>query len=431
METMTKLLNRPLRAFTLYSLVILLVSIPVYAFVVDQIWINELDENNALILQHIKKRLKSKTYSEDEVEMINSIWGELQPGISIKKIEASAFGADSIYETTRPNEFDTEDSQERFRGLLSSVQINGQPYQISIESNVEEADETLMAVGTVTFFFFLILITGFILLNRKISVSSWRPFYQTLSSLKSFDLTKSENLYLEDTDIQEFKELNNSLHQLMKNNVEAYQLQKSFTENASHELQTPIAILRSKLDLLLQEKGVTAEITQIINGIEAPLSRLSRINKNLLLLAKVENHQYSEKESLDIGEFVHSTLIVFEDYTSDKKLKITPNTVDAISVNANSFLLETLLHNLLSNAIKYSGQGGEIKINLEGRTLLIANSGSQALEVTHLFERFSTLSQNKISSGLGLAIVKEIANRYNWQVSYRFESAFHKFYVTF
>ncbi|MEP0984362.1 HAMP domain-containing sensor histidine kinase [Ekhidna sp.] len=428
---MTKLLNRPLKAFVLYSLIILAISIPVYVLVIDHIWTSELDENNWLTLQHTKQRLQSKQFTQAEIENINHIWGELQPGVSIVKVDGKIVLKDSIYEAIRPNVFDEGDGEDRFRGLQSFVEINGQPYILTIETNVEEWDETFAAVAVITFFFFIILIVGFILLNKKIATKTWQPFYQTLSSLKSFELSKDSSINLPKSDIQEFHEMNQSLLQLVKNNVDAYQQQKAFTENASHELQTPIALLKSKMDLLIQQKDLTPEISEMLNSIEAPLARLSRINKNLLLLAKVENHQYSDIEALDIKEYLESSITLFEDYLGDKQLQIFNNIKEPLLVNANSFLVETLIHNVLSNAIRHTSQSGQIEISCDGRMLQVKNTGKESLDQNHLFERFSNATKDKVSSGLGLAIVREVANKYQWKVNYSFENGFHVFSMEF
>ncbi|WP_422008023.1 sensor histidine kinase [Roseivirga pacifica] len=428
---MTKLLNRPLKAFVLYSLIILAISIPVYVLVIDYIWTSELDENNWLTLQHTKQRLQSKQFTHAEIENINHIWGELQPGVSIVKVDGKIVLKDSIYEAIRPNVFDEDDGEDRFRGLKSFVEINGEPYVLTIETNVEEWDETFAAVAVITFFFFIILIIGFILLNKRIATKTWQPFYQTLNSLKSFELSKDSSLNLPKSDIQEFQEMNQSLLQLVKNNVDAYQQQKAFTENASHELQTPIALLKSKMDLLIQQKDLSLEISEMLNSIEAPLARLSRINKNLLVLAKVENHQYADIEELDIKECLESSITLFEDYLGDKQLQISNNVKEPILVNANSFLVETLIHNLLSNAIRHTPKSGQIEITCDGKMLYVKNSGKESLDQNHLFERFSNATKEKVSSGLGLAIVQEVANKYQWQVSYHFESGFHGFKVSF
>lgn len=428
---MTKLLNRPLKAFVLYSLIVLAISIPAYVLVIDYIWTSELDENNWLTLQHTKHKLHAKQFTQAEIETINHIWGELQPGVSIVKVDSKIVLEDSIYEAIRPNEFDEDDGEDRFRGLKSFVEINGEPYVLTIETNVEESDETFAAVAVITLLFFIILIIGFILLNRSIATKTWQPFYQTLSSLKSFELSKDSSIHLPKMDIQEFQEMNQSLLQLVKNNVDAYQSQKNFTENASHELQTPIALLKSKMDLLIQQKDLSPEISKILSSIEAPLARLSRINKNLLVLAKVENHQYTDIEALDIKEYLESSIGLFEDYLEEKQLQLSNNLEQSIIVNANSFLIETLIHNLLSNAIKHTLKGGQISVSYQDQTLQIINSGKESLDRSKLFERFSTTSKDKVSSGLGLAIIQEISNKCGWQVNYHFENGFHVFSVSF
>jgi signal transduction histidine kinase len=214
-------------------------------------------------------------------------------------------------------------------------------------------------------------------------------------------------------------------------NISTYQQQKAFTENASHELQTPIALLKSKLDLLLQEKEVSSQISELLGGIEAPLSRLSRINKNLLLLAKVENHQYQSQERIDIKTSVENALSLFEDYFIDKRLSIKTSLDETKHINANAFLLETLIHNLLSNAVRHTPFGGNIIITVKDDNLLIANSGAEALNSQRLFKRFSTVTKERIGSGLGLAIVKEVTNKYGWCIVYRFQDDFHSFSVSF
>ena len=267
-------------------------------------------------------------------------------------------------------------------------------------------------------------------MNRRISAKAWYSYYQTLSSLKSFELSKDTSVHLPQSDVQEFQELNQSLHQLITNSVSTFQQQKSFTENASHELQTPIALLKSKLDLLIQQKNISPEISEILNSIDAPLSRLSRINKNLLVLSKVENHQYSDKEQIDITEYLESAISLFEDYLDDKELRLSNDVIEPIVLNANAFLIETLIHNLLSNAIRHTPKGGQITVSYQQAIFQVRNSGKESLDKSRLFERFSTTTKDKVSSGLGLAIIQEIAKKYGWEVTYNYESNFHVFSVS-
>ncbi|MCB0855150.1 MAG: HAMP domain-containing histidine kinase, partial [Bacteroidetes bacterium] len=338
----------------------------------------------------------------------------------------------SIYEVEK-GRYDKNDGweEDRFRGLQSYFEINGLPYRIMVETNVEEADETLLAIALVTSVFFILLILGFILLNKKIAQNTWKPFNNTLKALKSFDLTKEKSIEFEETDIFEFHELNQSLQSLIKHSISTYQQQKSFTENASHELQTPIALLKSKFDLLFQEEDLTPKMSKLLNSIEIPLSRLSRINKNLLLLAKVENHQYKEVEDLKIDHYLKNTLTLFEDYLAEENLMIHSSDDQLETIKANPFLLETFLGNLLSNAIRHTPADGKIVIHIKSNLLVFSNSGIKPLDSEKIFRRFSTTSKEVVGSGLGLAIIKEIATRYGWNIYYDHHDDMHSFSVSF
>jgi len=166
-------------------------------------------------------------------------------------------------------------------------------------------EDTFLIIGAITLltvFFFALLLGGFVWLNRKISRGLWQPFYNTLKKIKEFDLSSLKQVEFDTSKIIEFEELNNSIGKLLDRNVAVFRQQKEFTENASHELQTPLAIVQSKLDLLLQDEGISSGQSQIIEQANNALSRVSRINKNLLLLAKIENQQFLEKQLIDVAK---------------------------------------------------------------------------------------------------------------------------------
>jgi len=227
------------------------------------------------------------------------------------------------------------------------------------------------------------------------------------------------------------KQLNQSLQKLIAKNISVYNQQKTFIENASHELQTPLAVLKSKLDLLLQNKNLTNEQSEIINAIELPLSRVSRINKNLLLLAKIENKQFSVVENIELTEVINETLELLIDYTTAKQITVDKNLPEKLALTCNKTLLEILISNLLINSIVHNAENGKINIDFSGRTLTVSNTGKIALDNKKIFERFIVSSSETANSGLGLAIVKEICNRYQWQINYTFQNNLHSFSVQF
>ena len=317
---MSKLLNKPFKAFTIYALIILACSIPVYYLVVDFIWLDELDEHNQIIKERIENSFNNAQIEESELNSLLKNWDRLQPNTTLTPSYLSVLKPDSTYTITKQNRYVEHNEIDRFRVLSAYININGKLYHLQIETNIEEADETMLAIAVVTLLFFALLVIGFILLNRRIAKQIWRPFRNTLEKLKSFDLTTQQTVSFDKTDIEEFEELNQSLQKLIAKNISVYNQQKTFIENASHELQTPLAVLKSKLDLLLQNKNLTNEQSEIINAIELPLSRVSRINKNLLLLAKIENKQFSVVENIELTEVINETLELLIDYTTAKQI---------------------------------------------------------------------------------------------------------------
>ncbi len=428
---MSKLLNKPFKAFTIYALIILLCSIPVYFLVVDFIWLNELDEHNIIIKERIKKGFSNTIIEENELNSLLENWSKLQPGTTLTPSNLSATKADSTYTISRLDEYDEHNEIDRFRGLSSYININDKYYHLQIETNVEETNETILAITIVTLLFFALLVIGFILLNKQIAKKIWQPFHNTLKKLKSFDLTTRQTISFDKTDIEEFEELNQSLQKLIGKNISVYNQQKIFIENASHELQTPLAVLKSKMNMLLQNKNITHEQSEILSAIELPIARITRINKNLLLLAKIENNQFAEKENLELTAIVNETLELLFDYIATKHITVDKSLTEKLTIVCNKTLLEILISNLLINAIIHNTEQGNIQIKFSDRTLTVSNTGKTELNSEKLFERFAVSSSETTNSGLGLAIIKEICNRYQWHIHYTFQNNLHLFSVTF
>ena len=420
---MSKLLNKPFRTITFYALFILGCSIPIYYLVVDYIWLEEIDEHNA----NIKERFENKFRNLNDTDLTKTleIWNNLNSGTKIEPTKTSDIKADRIY--TKAGRI----TDDKFRGLSSYININGKPYHLIIETNIEETIRILLAITIVTFLFFVLLVVGFIVLNKRISMKIWEPFYSTLDKIKIFDLNNSNFVEFEKSEIEEFNELTIELNKLIKKNISVFNQQKTFLENASHELQTPLAVLKSKIDLLLQNKSLTNEQSEIINTINLSLSKVTRINKNLLLLSKIENQQFSENEPVFLTAIIDENIELLTDYIDTKEISLTKITIEQPILICNKILLEILVTNLLINAIRHNASNGKIIIEIKQTSLCISNSGITALDNSSIFKRFVVSSTEKTSSGLGLAIVKEICNRYHWQIEYSFQNNLHSFLVKF
>ncbi|MBO9574027.1 MAG: HAMP domain-containing histidine kinase, partial [Chitinophagaceae bacterium] len=224
---------------------------------------------------------------------------------------------------------------------------------------------------------------------------------------------------------------NQSLNKLISGNIAAYNQQKEFADNASHELQTPLAIIQSKLEILMQSQSLTTEQYNIIEEALASLARVGRINKNLLLLTRIDNSQFMEKETIDISKLLKKSARSFNSFAEDKQIDLRSHIIDNVTVHGNKILVEILVNNLITNAIRHSNPGSSILISLSADKLSISNTGEEPLKSEHLFKRFSTASSQNPGTGLGLALVKQICTRYNWNINYSFEKRQHMFSIVF
>jgi signal transduction histidine kinase len=424
---MKKLLNKPLRAFTTYALIVLLCSIPVYFFIIDSIWIHEIRARNLIVAAEVKKNLVSQKFNDEEMLAAMKIWNSVQPEAKIRK--ANVLKVDSTYNIYRKNRYLVYKGYDRFEGLVSYFEINGKPYSLTVEANVEESYETILVITTITILFFIIMLVGFVKINKKISKSLWKPFYSTLEQIKNFDLNMPFKVSVDHNEIIEFEELNTSINRLIDSNVTVFRQQKEFTENASHELQTPLAIVQSKLDLLLQDSSISSAQSQIIEETNYALSRVGRINKNLLLLAKIENQQFLEKQSVDVSQLTQQIIELLADLLGEKTMAYKRTAL--CFVEGNIMLIEIMITNILMNALRYTPDNAEISISLSENEIIISNPGTFALDKNKIFKRFSAASIHAPGSGLGLAIVKEICKRYGWAVDYDFIGGLHMFKITF
>lgn len=428
---MKPLLSKTTKPFLIYVLIVLIVSIPVYYVVVDAIWKGELDEHNQIIAEKTSYELNQLKLSDEELNRSITLWNVIQPGTNIEPIPINYLKRDLIFTIERKKTFSSDHSIERYRCLKKVVYIQNKPYLFTVETNIEESHETIAVIAMITIFFFIVIVLGLLFLNRKLSTSVWKPFRNTLDQLKTFNLNNQTPIEFQETDTIEFEELNQSLGKLTDHTISVFKTQKEFTENASHELQTPLAIIKNKLDILLQSEGLTEKQYQIAEEINKALTRSSRINKNLLLLAKIENSQFDHSEVIQFDRAVDQSIAVLQEHFEQKNISVTHSITSSIQVRGNSSLTEILINNLLLNAIRHTPRNGAISIQLTPSGFEIGNSGTEKLKTDLLFKRFSKLSIDNSGSGLGLAIIKEICKSQEWSVEYRFENNFHFFKINF
>lgn len=428
---MKNLLQKSLKQLTIFAFIVFALSVPSYFLLVDWIWLKELDENNYLIAERIENEFNEQNISDEKLAENIKFWNEIQPVSKIEYAEQPLL-KDSLYTIRRENSYSSrKDVIDRFRGLKTNIKINNQNYVLVVETNVEETEETVAYIAAVTLLFFLILIVGFWILNRRLSKKIWQPFQDTLQKLKSFQLNSQKQIEFQETDTIEFAELNATLDKLLQHSIITYKNQKEFTENASHELQTPLAVLKNKLDILLQSNDLTERQYHIAEEMNKALIRSSRINKNLLLLAKIENSQFDNSELIGFDNLVVQSMDGLQEHFKEKNISVGSDIQPDVEVKGNSGLTEVLINNLIINAIRHTSPGGAIRVGLSKSGFEIRNSGGQALNSDLLFKRFSRMSADNSGSGLGLSIVQEICRLHGWQVTYSFENGEHIFSVIF
>ncbi|WP_442587189.1 sensor histidine kinase [Pedobacter sp. AW31-3R] len=426
---MKNLLEKSLRQLTIFAFAVFALSIPSYLFLVDWIWLKELDENNELIAQRIENEFNEQKIGDQKLDESIRFWNEIQP---VSKIEnARPLLTDSMYTIRRKNSYAKRHVVDRFRGLRTNIRINGRNFVLTIETNVEETEETVAYIAVVTLLFFMILVVGFWILNKRLSKKIWQPFKNTLQQLKSFQLNGQQQIAFQDTDIVEFAELNATLDRLIQHNVTVYKNQKEFTENASHELQTPLAILKNKLDILLQSDELTQEQYYIAEEMNKALIRSSRTNKNLLLLARIENSQFDRSHVIVVDTLLVQNIEALQEHFEEKNISFKTIILPPVQVKGNQSLMEVMFNNLLVNALRHTPQGGAISLELSASLLEVRNSGVHALQPQLLFKRFSRISSDNSGSGLGLSIIQEICHLHGWRVTYHFEDNEHIFSLSF
>ena len=320
-----------------------------------------------------------------------------------------------------------------FKILTEQHLLKGRPYQLTTYISSKEVTHLIVKVFIAEIVVFILLLAAIIVINRKTSGLLWRPFYTTMKEVNDYDIVTNQSLRLTtDTGIQEFDQLNQVVTQLIGNVTQAYSNQKQFVENASHELQTPLAIIRSKLDLLINSPDLTDETAHLFADITEANDRLSQMNKNLLLLTKIDNHQFPDQSVINLSHTLEKLLAYYQDHYDGDPLQIQTSVAPKVSLKANISLIDILLNNLVNNAFVHNIPDGWIHVSLSPRTLTIENSGHPIEgETDRLFDRFKKGREQSTTTGLGLSLVQRICLIYRFRLHYGYSENIHRIIVDF
>jgi len=328
--------------------------------------------------------------------------------------------------------YEGEQREVTYRELESVFKHGREFYKIYVRQPLEEEEELIRSLLPVEIVLFLILLAGVLLINRIVSNKVWSPFYHLLDRLKDYNINVNRIISHQHSDIDEFNDLSHSIERMTNKIYRDYQSQKEFNENSSHELQTPLAIIRNKLELLIQSRNLTEEEMSIIQSVFDAVSRLTHLNKGLILLSKIDNNQYVAYKTINFKELLEDSIIAFEGLIAEKDINVSLNLKDEVFLTVNPVLIQALIYNLISNSIKHNIPEGTLNFELTASYLKIENSGKPLNEDAELmFERFKKNSDSESSVGLGLSIVKKICDLFNFKVDYSNKGSMHTTVLSF
>ncbi|WP_161554469.1 sensor histidine kinase [Sinomicrobium soli] len=315
-----------------------------------------------------------------------------------------------------------DDDDEPVRVLQSIFKENGQYYQLEIYTSTVEEDELLEDLLTALVVLYLALVGSIILINHFILRKAWTPFYRLLRQLQGYRIGSGQELEKPYGDVREFDELYGELRAMTRRNETIYTQQKQFIANASHELQTPLAIAANKLELIMGEGDLSEDQLVRINDVNQTLHRMKRLNRSLLTLSRIDNRQFQASETVVFNDLVQESLADLQILSSHKNILVSTENNGSFTMEMNRDLAVILLNNLLKNAMVHNPEKGTVNIRISDKELSIYNSGETPLDPQKIFRRFYKDEQNPNSTGLGLAIVQSIVSLYPpLSVSYRFD----------
>jgi len=416
-----KLLSRYNRINIIVTITVLLIGGFCYYFILQSILLDQLDDDLKVekqeIIDYAKKNngLPNEADYKDQKIAFEPIQQPIKTAIVSLKLVDSA-----------------QQEHILIRRLVFSITINNNNYKASVSKSQEETEDLIKLIVVITLAMVILLLVVLFFINRFMLNKLWHPFNDTLKELQHFNVSSTNGLQLKENNITEFKELNKAVTAMSKRVITDYGALKSFTENASHEIQTPLAIINSKTELLIQADNFSPRQMHDIVTIHAEANRLSKLNKSLLLLTKIDNNQFHQFAIIDLNKIINEYLEKYEELIGTKKITLTKIIESNCEIMMNEAMAQVLIANLINNAIKHNIENGTINIIVNKFYLSVSNTGlSLNINPNELFERFKKAKVDSESLGLGLAIVKKICDQYNFAVSYGCINETHSLVIKF
>lgn len=419
-----------MKLLTKTSLIILTVALFIFFLggvgfykVIQSMIVNQVDKELQIQMQNIVGELNSKNLPKNAVIVTEN-------KISIKPVPQD-YHIDQTYRDTLLYD-QVQQRNIPYRQLAHHAFIGNTNYEIILSQSMLEAESLVEQVVITMTLMLLSLIIAMYFLNQYIFRKIWDEFFFAIDRVQNFNLKDNPNLNLPESEVEEFQVLNEVFEKFTRRINRDYLNLKEFAENASHEIQTPLSIMRAKIELLLQEPDYSKKQIELISSLNDSVSRLSNINKVLTLLTRIENNQFPEVSNVDLVERSKYHLENFSSLINEKELNVNTNFHNPVSQQMNNALADILIINLMKNAIRHNVQGGEFNVSLGENELVISNSGPEPdIPEDQLFDRFVHSEQSSESLGLGLSLVKKICDLYGFDIRYRFKENLNTITVNF
>ncbi|MDR2497448.1 MAG: HAMP domain-containing histidine kinase [Tannerellaceae bacterium] len=340
--------------------------------------------------------------------------------------EISREDAEAFVETfqTTTVYFATELEKEEVRMLSTAFRCepNGKYYRLRCFTSTVESDDLIKNMLYLLAALWAVLSLTVIIVCKVVISKANKPFYQTLAELRKFRLDNNTMIAFPETQIKEYRQLNEAVAELLSGNIAIFSDQKQFIENTSHELQTPLAAVIARMESMLEKHQASREDAQEIAGALSVLNRMKRLNASLLLLSKIKNRQFADSSPVDLRALLTSVMCELDELAACKQIAVETQGEASPTALMNEDLACILLTNLAKNAIAHNEPGGTIVLRYEPEAVIIANSGRESA-----VDPFGRYRSDSKSSGLGLSIAKAIADIYGIGLEYGYEGQMHRF----
>ncbi len=414
-----KLLQKINRNYIGYSMLVILLVGGGLTLILKTITQNEIDEQLVSELKSVEQRIRRNPEKACFDPMVNIT------RLSIPSVSVPIFSDTMLSEPP-------ENDAEGFRMVTACDTVGGVGYKIRISTSMIPTSEFLGLLLMTVLGAMILLVTGLIILNRRLARETWKPFRQYLDQLQSFSFDNHTQIQLAPSEIEEFSELRLVIERFTEKALKDFTNLKEFTENASHEIQTPLAIIQARLDALIGSGTMDEEQGNQVEIIQQAIRRLTRLNQALIMLTRIENRQFSDSQPIDLGQLTRLQIEQTADLFKARGLNLITDLPQGVVINSNPYLLEIIIGNLLSNCIKHASPDSDIKILLNQQSISFTNAGETVnKDPETFFDRFVKGSKSSGSLGLGLTLVKKICIVAGWNVNYQFADGIHRVTVSF